>query len=657
LGAKKEYEKNRVLTTKISVERDLNLEIQLKGMELFIEKDLFIYSNLTSSTNLDVINSNLEFVHNRLSEAYLLNTLQRYDLHLTACLENTILLEEDGSATPLQLCNSHFEALASRFGSQLGEGSRFFFMNNYDGKISYLGIFTYFRFGRIYRLYVELESKFMKESVGFPDLLIDHRKVEGFTIPYGYSYGKYLSGRLVSHAGPFNYPIRNLIEHTEGYQRVRREGYIHFINSISEENLIVMSRKVRSPFPYLVSFSYLLLLYSLFVLGLLRVKLFNLDYKVAKDSFRWKVMILILSSLFIALLALGAGSMWLAVRYFNDSINSHMKEKLNSVHSSLSYYSKYVDRYNDPKFNNLKLLEEMNRLSGNTRVDINLYRPDGLLLRTTRNEIFDRFLLGTRMNAEAFREIIQNNKKELINRESIGDIKYYSLYAPLFNNDGKLIAIINIPYFSRQSDFREEAASIVAAIINIYILLLVASLFLGVALSNSIARPLIEISRKMQFLDISEQPEYINYFHNDELGILVTSYNKMVDHVNESTKLLAQSEREQAWREMARQIAHEIKNPLTPMRLSIQHLLRLKNEGVEGWSEKFEVLGNSLIEQIDILSEAASEFSSLSRFYTEDLTYFDLKVLLEEQIVLFDTKENLSITLEYKEGNSQISAR
>lgn len=657
LGARKEYDKNRVLTTKISIERDLNLELQLRRVQYLIEKDHFIFNNLTASTSLDVINRNLEYVHNRLSEAYLLNILQRYDLHLTACLENTFLIEDSSSPLSAQLCNSHFEALAARHGSPLGEGARFFFMNNYDGKISYLGIFTYIRGGRFFRLYVQLESKFLKESIGFPDLLIDNRKAEGFNIPYGYSFGKYLNGRLVSHAGNFNYPIRNETSSEYGYKKVNLDGYIHFVNSVSDENLIVMSRKVRSPFPYLVSLSYLLLLYSLFILTILRVKIFNLNYKVAKNSFRWKVMILILSALFIALLALGAGSSWLAVRYFNNSINLHMEEKLNSIHSSLSYLTKYANRYNDPNFNNLKLLEEMNRLSGNTSVDINIYRPDGLLLRTTRSEIFDRFLLGTRMDAEAYRDILYNNKKELINRESIGDIKYYSLYAPLFNNDGKLIAILNIPYFSRQSDFREEAASIIATIINIYILLMVASLFLGVALSNSIARPLIEISEKMQFLDISEKPEYINYFNNDELGILVTSYNKMVDHVNESTQLLAQSEREQAWREMARQIAHEIKNPLTPMRLSIQHLMRLKAEGVEGWSDKFELLGNSLIEQIDILSEAASEFSSFSRFYSEELTHVNLKQLIEEQIILFDTDGKLTINLEYKDSECCVTAR
>jgi nitrogen fixation/metabolism regulation signal transduction histidine kinase len=238
-----------------------------------------------------------------------------------------------------------------------------------------------------------------------------------------------------------------------------------------------------------------------------------------------------------------------------------------------------------------------------------------------------------------------SNKKQFINKERIGNLTYYSLYAPLFNLDGKLIAIVNIPYFSRQSYFTKDASTIIATIINIYLLLLIGALFGGVALANSITKPLGEIVKKMQLIDISQQPEHIDYNNRDELGILVAAYNKMVDDLNESTSRLAQSEREQAWREMARQIAHEIKNPLTPMRLSIQHLVRLKERGIPEWQTKFDELAKSLIEQIDILSEAAGEFSSFSRFYTEKSSKFDLIRLIKEQIILFNTRDNISLTI------------
>jgi nitrogen fixation/metabolism regulation signal transduction histidine kinase len=131
----------------------------------------------------------------------------------------------------------------------------------------------------------------------------------------------------------------------------------------------------------------------------------------------------------------------------------------------------------------------------------------------------------------------------------------------------------------------------------------------------------------------------------------------MVDDLEESTTQIAHSEREQAWREMARQIAHEIKNPLTPMRLSIQHLVRLKQQNVEGWQEKFEGLANSLIEQIDILAEAAGEFSSFSRFYSEELSNIELNRLIREQIILFNTSDNISIRFVSEEHEALVMAR
>ncbi len=645
-GFLKEFNENRVWTTKMSVERDLNLELQLLSLERFIERDPAIASLVTVSQDIEIINNNLEIISNRLTEAYFWNILQRYDMRLYVCLPNTMRVDDISIAqSPAQHCNTYYENEINRYGMQLGARSGFFFMNNYNGRISYLGAFVFYRYNTEYRLYIELDSKFIKESIGYPGLLMDSKSMDGFNLPAGYSYGKYLNGRLVSYGGDFNYPIKVSQEYEPGYYTERSEGYIHFIHKISGENHMVMSRPERSLLLYVVSFSYLVLFYSFFILGLFQLRKVNILYNVPRNSFRWKIMMLIISALVVALLALGAGSIWVSVRFFNQNVFSQMEEKMNSVQTTLSYRSKYVNRYNDQRFNNLALMETMNRLSNTAQVDINIYTSEGLLLRTTRTEIFDSYLLGTRMDPEAYKEIVYNNKKQFINRESMGNLSYYSLYAPLFNVDGKLIAIVNIPYFSKESSFSSEVSSIIAAIINIYLLLMIGAVFVGIALSNSIARPLIEISRKMQLLDISEQPEHIDYNHRDELGILVAAYNKMVDDVDESTRRLAQSEREQAWREMARQIAHEIKNPLTPMRLSIQHMMRLKERNVPDWNKKFDTLAKSLLEQIDILSEAAGEFSSFSRFYYEKQLHFDLVTLIREQIVLFNTRENVSISM------------
>jgi len=647
-GYKKEFNRNRVLTTKMSVERDLNMELQLRNAEKLIARDPIL--------RILVIAGNGEgYIVNRLSENYFRSILQRYDLRITVCKKDQ-LFRLNSDVAPIN-CNNFFEGEIARFGIPLNDNSQFFFMNSYNGKVSYLGLFAFPGFGIDSRLYIELESKFMKETIGYPEALMDHVQMDNYNIPSSYSFGKYLDNRLVTYNGEYNYPIIAETDSLKGYFTSRKDGYIHFTNKLSEGNIIIISRHERNIFPYFVTLSYIILFYSFLILGLFRFRHRGFFYQLPRNSFRWKITSLLLSSLVFALLFMGAGSIWFSINYFNENNRTQMEEKMSTVRTTLSDFSKYVLKYNDEQFNNIVLMEAMNRLSNNAQIDINIYGSDGTLIRTTKPEVFDRFLVGKRMNPDAYNEIVHKNKKQFVNKETIANLSYFSLYAPLYNQEGALIAIANIPYFSKQSGMRRDASSIIAAIINIYLLLLLAAVFGGIVLSNSLSKPLIEISKKMELLDISQKPEYIDYTIRDELGILVAAYNKMVDDLEESTKILAHGEREQAWREMARQIAHEIKNPLTPMRLSIQHLVRLKEQGIKEWPEKFDILANSLIEQIDILSDAASEFSSFSRFYSEDLSKVNLNNLIREQIILFNTRDNIAITYESQAGDAYIMAR
>jgi len=645
-GITKEYNQNRVLTTKISIDRDVNTELLLRDVENMIANDRFLVAS--------IIEGDGNIVRNRLAEEYLWNVLQRYDMKVTIC--NVVDYVVRGNDLPH--CWSKFEEDLQREGVSLGERSIFYYMNKNNGRMNYLGAFRYYIRGvHIYSMFIELESKFIRESIGYPDILLNYRSSENYNMPSGYSYSKYLNNRLSSFWGSFNYPIYIDPTIPVEYSMSRSDGYVHFTNKFSLDNVVVISKRDMGALPYILSFSYLMLFYSLLIIAPVNVRKRRILYIIPRNTFRWKISVLIIASLVIALICMGAGSIWFTVRYLEENNMQQMMQKLHSAQSALSSHSKDAERYNDETFNNITLLQTINSLSTSTEMDINVYGANGLLLRTTRLEIFDRFLVGKRINSKAYNEIVYNQKKQYMHREKIGDISYYSLYAPLYNSNGKLIAIVNIPYFSKQNDFSRDTSSIIAAIINIYLLLLIGAVFFGTALANSVSRPLAEISRKMELLDITKQPEHIDYNNRDELGGLVKAYNKMVDVLNESTLRLAQGEREQAWREMARQIAHEIKNPLTPMRLSIQHLVRLKSQGIEDWPLRFDNLANSLIEQIDILSDAAGEFSSFSRFYSEESSDFNLSEIIEEQLILFDTNDNIKILLECELESTRIIAR
>ena len=286
-------------------------------------------------------------------------------------------------------------------------------------------------------------------------------------------------------------------------------------------------------------------------------------------------------------------------------------------------------------------------LAGHSAYDVH-----GHLMRSTRNELYYLSLAGSKIDPDAFYNIVHEHRKSFFNKEEIAGKSFYSLYTPVINDAGSLIAIINIPYFEQTESFRKELISTTAAIINIFVIMIIVVVIIGAALTTSLFRPLLKLYERMEKTDLFSSPEKIDYDNNDEVSYIVKAYNRMIDNMTDSTRRFALSEREQAWRDMARQIAHEIKNPLTPMRLNIQHLLRMKQNGVPDLGDKLEKICNSLLEQIDVLADTATEFSSFAKFNVEESVDVDLDVTLREQIVLFGSYEGIDI--EYRRAGEMV---
>ncbi len=653
LGYKKEVARSRMWTNRLSVERDLGLELHLKSIEGKLLSDPVLKNIMDVQQQGADVRS---LLYNRLNESYLQGINQKYEIQLTICRPNESLIHNDGRH--IVDCNTHYQNEVIRNGSPLSDKYIFFFLNNYNGRVSYLGMLTYYGNEGSMTLYIEINSRFMKDVIGYPALLFDYKQADNFNMPGIYSYAKYIDDRMVIYRGNYNYPIAiDPQDYQDGFSTFVKDKYLHFVNKFSSDNLIVISRPKRDIFIYFISFSYLALFFAAMFYIFGRMRRINkrvLNIRLPRNSFRRKVNYLLTFSLVVSLLCMGLGSIWFSISYYNEANRMQMEEKLQTVQTTLSDFCKYIGKYND--LNTPDLFQTIDRLANTTQVDINLYDPHGRLIRSTQPELFERYLLSSRMNHVAYKKLIDDNKKQVVNKENIAELSYHSLYAPIINAEGNLVAIVNIPYFTRIAGI-SGIPPIVASIMNIYILLLLVAIFCGTIISNSLSRPLAEISNKMQLLDISGHVEHINYKNQDELGVLVGAYNKMVDDLEESTKRLAQTEREHAWSEMARQIAHEIKNPLTPMRLSIQHLIRLKQRGVEGWEEKFEEVAGSILEQIDILSDTASEFSSFAKFYYEENMVLNLCNIITEQKILFDTRDNIRILFNYEGEEAPVFAR
>ncbi len=649
-GLEKEYESNRVNTGKLAVERDLSLEMFLRSVEPAIQSDPF-FSVLASVRGTDMIK-------NRMLERYLYNdVVRKYNITLTTCSNNDLIALGQGME-PVN-CFSFYKNMIDEYGVQLAPGSKFYYLHDYNGLASYLGVFSYPDPStyQLSWLFMELESKFRNDVVTNPFDALTTRAGTAATLPRYYSYARYSDDRLVSHGGSYDYSVTPPEDLAVGYTMINRNGFVHFVNRISNEDVTMVSRPRRPFFPHVVSFSYLVIFYGLFLLLFTlrwrREKLFNLP----KHSLKRKITLLITLTMVVALGTMGVGSVVYVMRLTRENNREAMDGLMESAQALLAEPCKYALRYND--INTPQLFNAMDEFNKITRNDLHLYNIHGELIRSTKPELFDQYLVGKRMNNKAFRQIVKQKQLRYAGLENIAGVRFYAVYEPVFNGDGELVAIACVPYFARSQDVTDATASTMSVIINIYLILLIAAVVIGALISNSLSRPLVEIKERIERLALSGNRRIKYRNTRDELGVLIESYNKMVEDLEESTRQLAHNEREQAWKEMARQIAHEIKNPLTPMKLSIQYLMKLKEENVPGWEAKLESVSKSLLEQIDTLSQTATEFSSFARFYSEEVTRIDLDALIREQRELFDNREDLRFAFkrDAAEGAAVVDAR
>jgi signal transduction histidine kinase len=502
---------------------------------------------------------------------------------------------------------------------------------------------------KIQNLFIEFSSKFNAEEIGYPSLLVDKDFI--FSDDYNqFSYCKYKDGKLVplSKDIDFKYNLTNdflsKVEVKNGYFKYK--NYNHYINRTSKNTFFLVSYPLFSFSQQFNFTSYLFLIYGIcFLLFLLlRGKIRNLilDFQTLNTRIRWVVII----SVFLALTSFGAATILYFNNYFEQESRKKISGKLQNMvmdigikfgdETKLSIQS--GDYYN-------YLLSKLYNVFG---TDINLFDKRGLLLASSRIKVFDEGILSNVMHPLAYRKMALENESEYVNNEFIGQLNFVSIYVPLFNNENQLLGYIQLPFFSQQQEIQKEILNLVVTLVNIYVLLFVVSGLFSVWLANRITEPLKILKQKFSLLSLAKSNDLIAYTKKDEIGTLISEYNKMVIALSESVQKLAQSEREGAWREMAKQVAHEIKNPLTPMKLSVQYLQKSLKEDPNNWPKKFDKVSITLIEQIEALNNIANEFSNFAMLPKINLSKINIVNFLEITIQLYQNTSNVVLLFENK---------
>ena len=627
--------KNKVLdlwAVKLSSERDPGAEIFLSELDNKLRKDTIIqYHLLPPYSSLESY-----FLNN-----YFTGFWRNYNMQITVCNpSDSVYITDENKHYP---CFDFFDKLRKSKG-MLVSGSNFYFMDRVNGRISYLGQLDFVNLEKVpVKVFIELNSKVIPEGKGYPELLLDEHasreSQEG-----DFSYAKYYDDELVDRGGDYQYSM-NLpsdIPKNQEYTHYSKNGFRHCAYHHNGNNFVIVSYPETPLYERISTFPFLFLLF--YVIGYVVLRLNEKSFRMRRKKldFREKIQLTLILSLLGILTIIGLGLMLYNSHQLLNSVKDNLNEKLTSVSSELNMRVGAETELNAPMREYLN--EQLIVLSDIIRADINLYDLQGRLFATSRSEIYDRGLLSRRINPVAFRAISEEYKTLFLHNEKLGDMNFLSAYSPIYNQKNGLVGYLNLPYFTRQDDFKKQVSGFIVAFSNLYILLIMFSLIIALFISNKLTAPLLQIENNLKGIQLGKTNAKIEYSGEDEIGRLAKEYNKKVDELAESAELLARSERESAWQEMARQVAHEINNPLTPMKLSIQYLQRIKAKDSENFDDYFNRVSRTLVEQIDALSLIASSFSDFAKMPKITRELIDLSEKIGEIILLFENTNNVLVS-------------
>lgn len=485
-----------------------------------------------------------------------------------------------------------------------------------------------------------------------------------------YAYALYHNSELMTYMN--DYPFKRTLTANETafneYEFRDKDGYSELWYKQGRERLVVITRKSNIFLEAITLFAYLFCAF-LFLVGI-----FNVLSILLRSGFRWSYVqkhwqFNIRQQIFTTIIFVSIFSFFIigvaTIIFFINRYNRNNQDRLsrtiqvisNEINNKIdvNWINEADYSYSDSSgTDNLRNI--IYNISEIHNVDVNLYNSSGSLAVSSQPLVYSKGILSRLMDPTAYFNMRTLRKIQFVQNERAGGLKYQSIYLPLKNDNRDVVAYINIPYFTSSRDLNQEISNFLVTIINLNAFIFLIAGVIAVFLTNRITESFTWIGEKMREVNLGKHNEEITWTRNDEIGGLVSEYNKMVRKLELSVADMTRAEREGAWREMARQVAHEIKNPLTPMKLSIQYLQKAIDNNAPNVKELSSSVARTLIEQIEHLSKIASEFSQFANIGSVKNEAFDLHELLYSLISLHRTNENAVFVWQPVEGKASIMA-
>ncbi|MEL6864108.1 MAG: histidine kinase dimerization/phospho-acceptor domain-containing protein, partial [Bacteroidota bacterium] len=471
-------------------------------------------------------------------------------------------------------------------------------------------------------LFLEFYRNRRDQSKVYTELLVD-KQYKNLKELGKYEYAVYKNRQLVDSEGSIYgsvFDLKSVPAVYNGAEQIDGERS-NMIYNAGDEVIVVIGKNKEMFINAISLFSYIfgMLIALVLIFALLNSFTSILPNTLSftlnrRPSLKNRIQLSVIALIVISFVIIGFVTVWFFQTSSEDYHEKRLERKTRSVLSDAKHELDLLFTEGDSAVDLSQIVRPLSRVH---RMDINLYDLSGRLVSSSEEDIFNKGIISKQMAPFSYYTLSRYGNNEFVQEtEKIGTLEYKSAYVPLKINTEqgeKTLGFLGLPYYSKQSKLRSDITVFMSTLLNVYVFLLLIAGGIAIAVANSITRPLAKIGDKLKQVKLGMRNEPLEWKSQDELGELIMEYNRMIKKLEDSADRLAQSEREGAWREMAKQVAHEIKNPLTPMKLSIQYLQHAFRSNPQDIEPLLKRVSGTLIEQIDNLAQIASEFSNFAK--------------------------------------------
>jgi two-component system nitrogen regulation sensor histidine kinase NtrY len=363
-------------------------------------------------------------------------------------------------------------------------------------------------------------------------------------------------------------------------------------------------------------------------------------FKISMLSLRIRIFLSMIVLIIVASILLSSISI---IQFKNEAKEYHqerLERKENAVKEHINYVLSTTTYPLTTENLDLIFKDKIHELAHIHNIEINIYNLDGELLKSSK-ESFSVDKVSPPIPKYILKLVRSSIEKRYVDIKTIKGVKNRSSFTQIKDNKFKPLGVLNMPYLEDDGFYEKELNSFLIRLGQVYSFMLIVAFALAYFLSSYITKSLKTISDRLNETSLKQKNKKIVLeASSKEINLLISAYNRMVDELEISAVKLAQSGREEAWREMAKQVAHEIKNPLTPMRLTVQSFQRKFDPNDENIKQKMKDYSETLIQQIDTMNAVASAFSNFASMPAQQNETLNVVEVVELTLDIFN-EENI----------------